>query len=153
MKGESDMRKKSLLKLFAILVALSLTSSISFTAAASDVSIMASDYLVYYRPDCYADPGGEIEVWFDVNATREMDYVGASHIIIQVLNNGSLSGVQTYFGTTANGMLRANASHHVGYITYQGVPGKTYRAMVIFYAANSSGSDFRMVYTNTVVAY
>lgn len=147
------MRKKTISKLIATLISLTLIFSVSASAAAADVSIMASDYLSYYSATAYADPGGEVEVWFDVNATGYMDYVGASNIIIQRYENGSWTGVHTYFASSTSGMLATNAIMHVGHIAYQGVPGLRYRAMVVIYASNSNGSDYRTIYTNAVYAY
>lgn len=146
------MRKNALKRMFGIVITLSLISGVFVSAAASDVSIRASDYLSYYSATTYAIPGGGVDVWFDVTATRIMDYVGASHIIIQVYNNGSWTGIQTYFGTAANGMLATKAISHVGHITYQGAPGQMYRAMVNIHATNSSGSDYKTIYTNVVTA-
>jgi hypothetical protein len=152
MKGRNDMRKKTIIKILTIIMALSLFSGLIGSASASDASTNASDYLSIYSATVVAESNGRIAVWFDVNATRVMDLVGASNIVIQTNNGGVWTGVATYFGSSANGMLAPNTYSHTGYITYQGSSGKQYRALVTVYASNSSGSDSRTITTNTVTA-
>lgn len=146
------MPKKFIIKILTLIMALSLSYGLICSASASNASINASDYLSIYSATAIADSNGRVSIWFDVNATRVMDLVGASNIVVQVNNNGVWSGVATYFGSSTNGMLASNTYSHVGKVTYQGTQGKQYRALVTVYASNSSGSDSRTVTTNTVTA-
>lgn len=119
-------------------------------ASAASYSPKASYYLDNYAANTYTSTGGKVIIEFDVNATRNMNTVGASYIVVQVYNGSSWTGVASYFGATTSGMLAYNTYSNAGAITYQGVSGVKYRALVTVYAANDSGSDSRQVTTNII---
>ncbi|MPM05588.1 hypothetical protein SDC9_51878 [bioreactor metagenome] len=106
----------------------------------------------YYSATADADTGSKIVISFDVDATRIMNLVGASYIVVQEKSNGVWKGVASYFGSTDNGMLDSNTSTYDGSINYTGTSGRQYRALVTVYAGNDTGEDSRTVTTNTVTA-
>lgn len=112
----------------------------------------ASYYLSFYSATADTGKSGSVTVNFNVNATRVMDSVGASYIVVQEYSNGNWKGVGSYFGSTSNGMLASDTNSTVGFITYTGTAGKQYRALVTVYAGKGTGSDSRTVTTNTVTA-
>jgi hypothetical protein len=144
------MKKKVGIRALGIFVALSLVSCLM--ASASDISPQASYYLCSYYTSADAETNGRVLISFDVNATRVMNEVGASYIVVQEKINGTWRGVASYFGSTDNGMLEDDTSTHSGSITYDGTAGNQYRALVTVYAGNDYGSDSRTVATNSVTA-
>jgi hypothetical protein len=143
------MLKKLGIKAANAIIILSLFSGLIINASAA---ITASDYLDNYAVSVSAGANHSVIINFDVNATRIMNLVGASNIVVQVNNNGVWTGVATYFGSTSNGMLAANTFSYTGSKTYTGNAGMQYRAIVTVYAGNSTGEDSRTVTTNAVTA-
>ncbi len=146
------MRKKIGIRTLAVFMVLLLSGGMIGSAYAAVGSINASYYLDDYAATADTGTSGEVVISFDVNATRVMDSVGASYIVIQENNSGVWKGVASYFGSTANGMLAADTDSHMGSIAYVGTLGKQYRALVTVYAGNSTGSDSRTVTTDSVTA-
>jgi hypothetical protein len=141
------LRKRSIL--ITVFIILSLLFSLAVSASAATT---ASNYLDNYSASAQAGTNHKVLISFDVNATRIMNSVGASQIVVQVNNNGVWTGVSTYTGSISNGMLAANNLSNTGSISYFGIAGKQYRARVTVYAGNSTGSDSRTITTNTVTA-
>lgn len=114
-------------------------------AAAEEAEPRASLYLQSYGAHLSVDETGRLNIDFNVTATRPSDYVGVSKIVIYKLSG---SREATITGTTANGLLRANASIHAGNYYYQGEPGETYFALLTMYAERDGGSDSKSYITN-----
>lgn len=152
MKGELDMQKKIINKTFTMIIVLSLFLGLIGSASAATITPNASDYLSYYSAEATTDRNSKIIISFDVNATRFMNFVGASYIVVQENSNGSWKGVASYFGSSTVGMLATDTYSHTGSISHKGTTGKQYRALVTIYAGNESGEDSRTVMTNTVTA-
>lgn len=150
--------KKLLTHFFVLICTFSLCTSMIGAAGAVNDNIntvtpnRASDYLTYY--DAWASTGAKREVIIscDVIATGYMDLIGSTYIVVQEKNGSSWTGVATYFGSVANGLLAADTDEHAGNITYVGTSGKQYRARVTVYAGDSTGDDSRTVITNTITA-
>ncbi len=147
------MFKKLGMKSLTAIIVFSLFTSLIINASAATVIPNASNYLSSYSASVTNASGGRIIVNFDVNATRVMQQVGASYIVVQVYNSGTWTGVASYFGSTTSGMLAYNTFSNVGSVGYQGIAGQLYRALVTVYAADSTGSDSRQVTTNSVYGY
>ena len=144
------MLKKSASKLRTIIIATFLCVGLMSSATATLYSPQASYYLSYYAATADTGSFHRVSISFDVDATGRMDLVGASFIVVQEKINGVWTGVETYYGSTQNGMLAASAYSHVGSINYVGTSGKEYRALVTVYAGNGTGSDSRTIATNSV---
>ena len=134
--------------------AISITMIIPVSAATSPEgdSIQASDYLTYYNARVSAGSSGKIYIYFDVIATGSVARVGAKMIVVEKLDAGTWTPVQTTTGTLANGLLIQNDSSHSGSWVYSGTVGNTYRAVVTVYVGPVSGGDSRVITTNSVVA-
>lgn len=148
--------KKRLTYFFVLICLFSLCSGMIGTANAVNISVdtpsRASDYLSFY--DAWASTGArrEVIISFDVLATDYMDLVGSTYIVVQEKNGSNWTGVASYFGSVANGILASDTDAHAGSITYIGTSGHQYRARVTVYAEDSRGNDSRTVTTNTVTA-
>lgn len=146
------MQKRPGIRILTVTMVFIFSVSMMASAFAATYFPNASHYLDYYSATADTGKSGNVIVNFDVNATRVMDSVGASYIVVQEYSNGTWKGVGSYFGSTSNGMLASNTNSTVGSITYTGTSGKQYRALVTVYAGKSAGSDSRTVTTNTVTA-
>jgi len=94
---------------------------------------------------------GELSVFFFVQATKIMDIIGASSIEIQ---RNTISGWITEYTFTPDNTPRLqekNKSQYNTELTYSPIfTGKIYRAVVMIYAADTSGTSTRELTTQTV---
>ena len=129
---------KKISRMIAILLVLVLC--VSTTALAEDINYIEKSTLA--RASSYIDSStatitsskGTITVRFSIIGTAKMTSLGATKIEIK-----SSSG--TTLKTYTTGLMGSDVSYHSGSITYAGVSGVSYYAVVYFKAANSSGSD------------
>lgn len=143
--------KYALKKLRLLLLILALCTGI-FTLP---ISARSSYYLSAYSAWLYPESGGRICVAVDVQATNYMDEVGAKRIeILESQNNGKTWTVQKiYLNTITPGMYDTDTYfYYDDPVTYYGVPGYTYCAIVTVYASDSTGSDSREYTTPMVTA-
>lgn len=129
-----------------ILVAVCLFTTTAY--AAENPESRASNY--FWRTSAYLDlvSGTTFEVWFDVDAVDLMDEVGVKTIKVQRSSNGSSwSTMKTYSRDAYSQMMDYNSGSHADCVTYTGTTGYYYRALVTFYAKNSSGSATYDTYT------
>lgn len=95
--------------------------------------------------------GTSFDVWFDVTALGVMDEVGVKTIKIQRSSDKiNWGNVRTFTKDVNTGLICKNSGGHVGYVSYTGTAGYYYRAYVVFYAKNSSGTGQYMMYTSTI---
>lgn len=146
------MQKRPGIRILTVTMILLFSVSMMASAFAATYFPNASYYLSNYSATADTGRSGSVIVNFNVNATRVMDSVGASYIVVQEYSNGTWKGVGSYFGSASNGMLASDTNSYVGSIAYIGTAGKQYRALVTVYAGKSTGSDSRTVTTNTVTA-
>lgn len=150
---------KKCIRLIAVLLCLTaLCAGTVVSAAAADMEneaepMRASDYIDYYNAWLVTGSGGKIYINYDIDGTGRMGTIGAKLIAMQVKDANVWSNVKNYSGTVANGMYAQNTSSHSGVITYYGTPGRDYRAIVTFYAGDSTGGDTRILTTNAVRAH
>lgn len=93
-----------------------------------------------------------MDVWLDATARRSMTEIGASKIIIKESTDGgkSYSSVKTFESAKYPEMIGSGRKYTGVAVTYDGVPGRMYKATVYFYASNSDGSD-TVTYTSSAV--
>jgi hypothetical protein len=135
--------KKNLIRL----ASLGLFLVLFFSMMASPAEARASDYISRCSASVTAAGSGKIKVTFTVNGTGIMTSIGATKVEIK---NSAGTTIQTYNYTNSgySSMMGSNRSTYTSSVTYSGVFGATYYAIVYFKAANSSGSD-----TDTVTTY
>lgn len=141
--------KRAISYILAICMLLSLC-----IVPAGAVETRASLYLDAYYVDATAVGNGKIVFDFDVDATRTVDVVGATRILVQEKNeDGDWDNVKTYYSGANPDMLAYDTNAHEGSVTYKGTVGKTYRAQIIVHAGDSNGEDSRILYTVEATAY
>lgn len=113
------------------------------SAAAGVIAPLASDYFRDAKiADVTAVTGGKLDVRAKAVATGVMSKLGVSEITIQKKGLIFWSDEAVKTGTVANGMLVTGAQGYEQTITFPGLTaGEKYRAVVTFYAEDSSGSD------------
>ena len=130
-----------------------LTAVLAIPAAAVDSR--SSLYLSGYRAWLTPESGGKICVTIDVQAVDDMDYVGATKVVMYESSDGgnTWSNVRTYLSALEEGMLwEDDVIYFYTPITHQGTPGYKYCAVVTVYAEDSTGYDSREYQTPTVIA-
>lgn len=143
------MKKRILSLLCAMLVILSLPG----VAFAAEVNPRASYYFSCTDVRAYAKPGSKILVEIDVDATHTMQEVGASVVhIYEKQSDGSYDIVYTYRKAAYPSMIWTNSSCAYVDVTYQGIAGKKYYALVGCYAKDSNGAETLYFETYVVTA-
>lgn len=139
---------KRSIKCICILLALSIVVAIPVFAAEGQ---RASNF--FMRTGTYLEKvsGTTFEVWFDVTAVGQMDELGVKTIKIQKSSDGSnWSTMKTYSKDNYSQMIDENTFSHCDCVTYTGSVGYYYRAYVVFYAKNDSGTGEYVMYTSTI---
>lgn len=96
----------------------------------------------------YKTSGNNFEAWFEVTALGTMTQLGASKIKIQrSLDGVNWTTMKTYEKEDYSQMICNNTVTHDGCVSYTGTTGYYYRAIVILYAKNSSGTAEMTEYT------
>ena len=142
--------KRSVKRLTALAVALILCISTATAASAR-----SSYYLSAYRAWLSIGDNGAIGVVVDVQATTDMDEVGASRIQLFESQDGgeSWETVKIYLKSIFPQMVDTNTYIYYDIpVTYAGTPGYQYYAIVSMYAGDSTGSDTRHYVTGVVTA-
>ena len=130
-------------------IAMVLILSIGYDVAYA-VEARASKTLAHYNVLVLeGDDSGEIDITYDVQASKIVDKAGVSSIKVYK-SNGSY--VTTITGTTRNGLIGTDTNRHRSTYTYQGVSGESYYFVLTIFATIGSDSDSRTVTTNTVKA-
>lgn len=108
--------------------------------AAEEPTPRASHYIM--KTCVYLDQisSTQFNVWYEVIALGIMDEVGAYSIRIQESTDGqNWYTVKTFYASDTPSMTIENDMGHSGYVTYNGIIGRYYRACIILFAENSSG--------------
>lgn len=114
---------------------------------ASNYSPRASLYINSSDAIITANPGKKIEVLSTVTGTGIMDVIGVSTLNIQEYRSSSWVTVKSW-----SSLYKYNSIQASFLTTYQGVASRKYRAVITFYAANSSGSDTKSLTTTSIIA-
>jgi len=126
---------------------VALFSSLTVAFAAEQSSL----YLDSYSAGLTARTGKKIIINVEVDATGYMDKVGASSITLYTSTDGvSYTPVATYDAEDYPDLLGTGYFFDEDVITYYGVVGNRYRAIVYCYAEDSTGSDTRQYTTSAV---
>lgn len=113
----------------------------------------ASNYLSMYSVGMTAQGGRTMKVSFSVRATRVMNKVGVTQIIIERNNGNGWVHDRTLYYTSYSNFLRYNAIQNMSSVTFTGVSGYKYRACITAHAADSSGFDYKMAYSGSDTCY
>lgn len=112
-------------------------------------SARSSDYLSAYSAGVTAKSGGRIVVSVDVAALGNMTQIGASRVIIYKSSDQTTwNSVATYNYEDYPSMMTSGYSCNMDVLTYYGIAGYYYKALVTCYAGNASGYDSRLYSTS-----
>ncbi len=128
--------KRNIVRTINLVLVLVLCVSILAIPAAA----RSSDYIVSRYASATSIDGGKITVDFRITATGSMTTIGATKIEIK---NSSGTTLRTYKSTETGyeSLMGSNRTVYSSSVTYQGISGNSYYAVVYFKAENSSGSD------------
>lgn len=140
--------------IFVRLIAFLLVFSLSVPAYASAaeaelVQPRASAYLETYGAYVYLPGNGQVQVYFDVTGTDDMDELGALSIKIYESTDGvNWTWKTTFKHDLTPGMLSYNDDFHTGHVTYNGVVGRYYKAYVCIWGGKDGQGDTRYFWTS-----
>lgn len=133
-------------RIVAVVLVMALVTPISAAAAAQS---RASYYLSSYNAYVYLPGDGEVRVYFNVQGTNYMDELGALCIEIHESTDGvNWDWVETFNQDTTPGMLSYNDDYHSGYVSYDGVAGRYYKAYVCIWGGKDGDGDTRYFWTS-----
>lgn len=134
-------------RIIAIVLVISLFVSMSISAEAAQTR--ASYYLTSYNAYVYLPGDGEVRVYFNVEGTNYMDELGALSIEIYESTNGtSWTWKKTFTHDTTAGMLSYIDDYHSGYVSYDGIAGRYYKAYVCIWGGKGGQGDTRYFWTS-----
>lgn len=134
--------RKNLCRILSFMLVLALCSGIPAMAVAPRTNY----YIESGAANISRNANGDVTVGFDVAGTGRMTKIGASAIYVK---DYSGTTVKTFTYPTYSSLQGSNRVTFGNTITYYGAdPNVSYYAVVVLYAANSSGSG-----TLTVTAY
>ena len=132
-----------------ILVAMMLVPTNVLATSPDTVQPRASYYLSSYAAYVYLPGDGEVRVYFNVEGTGYMDEVGALSISLYESTDGTnWTWKKTFTHDTTAGMLSYVDDFHFGYVSYDGVRGRYYKAYVCVWAGKSGQGDSRYFWTS-----
>lgn len=140
-------RNKSsfIIKLVALVLALSLIVPFSVSATTNEEAApFASRYLSLYSAYVYVSSSGQVQVWFDVMGTGNMDEIGALRIVLYESSDGTnWSDVKTFRHESTGNMLFYDDDYVSSHVSYQGTYGKQYKAYVTVWAGKNGNGTTR----------
>lgn len=139
-----------LFRVVALLLSLVLLTPCAggmLTAQAAEAR--ASYYLSSYNSYVCAMGGGNLEIWFSVTGVNYMDDIGTLRIALyESTDKSTWTWVKTFHHTEYSSMLAQNDIFHSSCVSYQGVPGRYYKAYVCIWAGKGDGGDTRYMWTS-----
>ena len=142
-------KRRFLVKLIAITLVVSLCAPIGVQAAVPETSQpFASAYLTDYTAYICAMGGGDLEIWWEVTGTRTLADIGVLMVsIYESTDNVNFYWVKAFSSANHPHMLWHNNYISVDYVSYEGIPGRYYKAYVQIWAGPEDGGDTRYIWT------
>lgn len=139
-------KNNTVIRVITFLVVIALIIPMDASAL---VQPRASDYLSTYNAYVYLPGTGEVRVYFNVDGTDYMDELGALSIKIYESTDGTnWTWKKTFTHDSTPGMLSYNDDYHSGYVSYNGVAGRYYKAYVCIWGGKDGKGDTRYFYTS-----
>ncbi len=138
--------KITLIRFIALILVVSLISPCTVSAASNEtVSPYGSKYLSLYSAYVYVTSSGEVQVWFEVMGTNDMDEIGSLKIMLYESTDGTNWEWQTTFlHDKTSGMLFPNDYYVSSHVTWPyGSTQRQYKAYVCVWAGKNGGGDAR----------
>lgn len=142
-------RSKSLLiNTIALCLVFTLATPIGVNAETVEtITPRASYYLDAYNTYVCDMGNGRMEIWFDVMGTGDMDEIGVLSIYLyESMDNSSWRWVKTFQHENYSSMLAYNDWSHISCVSYQGIPGRYYKAYVCIWAGKDGDGDTRYMW-------
>ena len=142
-------KKSSFIRIIALCLALALTSPITTNALETDeIMPRASYYLDAYSSYVYVSTSGQVQVWFEVMGTDDMDEIGTLRIVLYESSDGrNWSDVETFLYESTSDMLFYDDDYIISHVSYQGTYGKQYKAYVTIWAGKNGNGDTRYIWS------
>ena len=137
------------IKVITVILAVILFVPVNAQAAAPETAMpMASAYLASYTAYICAMGDRELQIWFSVTGTGTQEYLGALLIYLyESTDNQNWYWVDTFLHEDYETMLAQNTYAHMNYVSYQGVPGRYYKAYVGIWGGPDDSGDARYFWT------
>ena len=117
-------------------------------ATAEAIQPYASNYLTAYNTYICDMGGGEIQIWYEVMGTGDMDEIGVlSIILLESSDNTNWTRVKTFSHENYDTMLAYDDWYHASYVSYQGIAGRYYKAYVCIWAGKNGNGDTRYMWS------
>jgi len=143
-----------LLKVVALALIVSLILPTTSLAATQELAQpRASYYLTSYNTYICAVGGGDIQIWFEVMGTDDMDELGTLSIkLYESSDNSNWTLVETFLHEDYEEMLMEDDYFYMNYVPYEGTARKYYKAYVCIWAGKNGGGDTRYMWATSVRA-
>ena len=139
----------AMMRVAALLLAVLLVLPVGAKAAEETVQPRASDYLDNYNAYVYSAGWGNMRVYFNVTGTDYLDAIGVLTIsVYESKDNATWTCVKTYNHDQYSQMMAYNEIYHSGYVEYDGVIGRYYKAYVGIWGGGMEVGDSRYFYTS-----
>lgn len=135
-----------LIKIIAMCLAFSLIAPVGVNAATSTPAMpLASYYLDSYSAYVYVTNSGQVQVWFDVMGTGDMDEIGSLKIYLyESSDNKNWTIVKTFLHESTSGMLFEDDYYVSSHVSWSGgSTSKYYKAYVCVWAGKNGNGDTR----------
>lgn len=142
----SKRKNLSFVAIVSIVLVIALLMPCTVSAAAVDVATpYASNYLSLYSAYVHVTSGGQVQVWFEVMGTDDMDEIGALSIMLYESSDGSnWTLVKTFLHNTTSAMLYEDDYYVSSHVSWdKGSASKQYKAYVGVYAGKNGTGDTR----------
>ena len=128
-----------------ILFSFAIPMSVSATTNEEQVAPRASYYLDAYSAYVYVTPSGEVQVWFDVMGTGDMDEIGALSILLYESTDGvHWTWVESFLHEDCDTMLFYDDWYISSHVSWSGgSTAKQYKAYVGVWAGKNGNGDTR----------
>ena len=140
-------KKISALRVLALVLVIAIT--LPLTVGAETIQPRASAYLDYYEAYIYPAGSGKVQIHYTVIGTGTIDELGVMRITLkESKNNSTWTTVKTFTSTGTPSLMSYNDAYHSGYVTYQGVAGRYYKAYVCVWGGDNGAGDNRYFWTS-----
>ena len=140
---------KRFLRLVCLVLVVSLLAAVP--AYAEEPTTRASNFFSSYRAYCTKKTSTQLAVSFQVVGAGIMDELGASQVKVQRSTDGeNWTTIRTFKKDTYSSMIDTDAGVHGTNLYCTITSGYYYRAVITFYAKNSTGTGYHYYYTGKI---
>lgn len=140
---------KRFLRIVCLVLVFSLLAAVP--AYAEEQSTRASSFFSAYRGYCTKNSSTYISVVFQVLSAGLMDELGASQIKLQRSTDGdNWTTCKTFTKAVYPAMTDTDTAAHSSVVSCPIEEGYYYRAVITFYAKNSTGTGYHYYYTGKI---